>query len=362
VAADDVKGGMFQGTRAVAPAHAFDVARVERFLSDRVPGFQGPLAVAQFKGGQSNPTFLLSTPGGKYVLRRKPPGATLRTAHAVDREYRVISALHGQGIPVARALAFCDDAAVMESPFYVMEYVDGRVLWDPTLPGMTPHERRAVYDALCDTLVALHRVNFDDAGLTDFGKGGDYFQRQIARWSGQYRQSRTRDLPEMDHLMEWLQRYPPRASGREAVIHGDFRLDNVIFHAREPRVLAIIDWELSTIGDPLADLSYQCSQWRLPHAVMGGLAGVNRAALGIPSDAEYIGRYAAAMGFGAIDRWDAYVVYNMFRFAAILEGVARRALQGNASNARAMEMAAMVEPVAREGWRIASGLAAGGEG
>ena len=346
----------FGGTAAVQPAHAFDTARVARFLSEHIPGFEGPVDVAQFSGGQSNPTFLLTTPADRYVLRRKPSGPTLRTAHAVDREYRVTSALHAQGFPVARPLAFCDDPAVMETPFFVMEYMPGRIFWDPSLAGLPRRSRGAIYDAMAETLARLHAVPIDAAGLGDFGRRGDYFRRQIARWSEQYVASRTREIASMDHLMLWLQEHSPAPSGRESIIHGDYRLDNVIFDPASPTVRAVIDWELSTLGDPLADLSYQCMVWHLPAGAFGSLAGVDLVEEGIPSEGEYLERYFARAGGSRPADWEAAIVYNLFRLAAILEGVARRALEGNASSRRAAEMARLVEPIADAAWGMARGM------
>jgi aminoglycoside phosphotransferase (APT) family kinase protein len=343
----------FGGVAAVQPVHAFDVAKVTDFLSSRIEGFGGPAEVAQFSGGQSNPTFLLTTPGARYVLRRKPSGPTLRTAHAVDREFRITGALHARGIPVARPLAFCDDPAVMETPFYVMEFVEGRIFWDPALRQLERPERGAIYDAMADTLARVHAVPIDAAGLGDFGKRGDYFRRQIARWSEQYAASRTREIRSMDRLMRWLQDHPPSPSGREAVIHGDYRLDNLIFNTLTPTVRAVIDWELSTIGDPLADLSYLCMVWHLPAGAFGSLGGVDLEAAGLPTEAAFMERYFAHTGGTRPADWDASIVYNLFRLAAILEGVARRAIEGNASSRRAAEMAALVEPIADRAWEMA---------
>lgn len=346
----------FAGTGPVRDAHAFDVARATRFLEERIPGFHGPVEVSQFRGGQSNPTFLLHTPGGRYVLRRKPAGPTLRTAHAVDREFRITSALHAHGIPVARPLAYCDDAAVMATPFFVMEFVEGRIFWNPALPEVARADRAPLYRAMAKALADLHGVSIAAAGLSDFGRPGDYFERQIARWTEQYLASKTREIPSMDHLVAWLAAHPPTSSGRESVIHGDYRLDNVIFDPKAPAVRAIIDWELSTLGDPLADLSYQCMLWHLPAGVFGSLAGMDVEALGIPSEAEYMAWYFAAAGGTRPPDWEVSIVFNLFRLASILEGVARRAVEGNASSRRATEMAALVEPIAETAWGLARRL------
>ena len=340
----------------VRPAHAFDPAPVSAFLRERIAGFALPMEIEQFSGGQSNPTFLLTTPGARYVLRRKPSGPTLRTAHAVDREFRITTALHRQGLPVARPLAFCDDPAVMDTPFFVMEYVDGRIFWNPLLPGLSRDERSAIYASLADALAQVHAVPIDASGLADYGKRGNYFGRQIARWTEQYVAATTRDIPEMDHLIAWLRERPPATSGRESVIHGDFRLDNVIFARDTPAVRAVIDWELSTLGDPMADLSYQCMLWHLPAGVFGSLAGADLAALGIPSEAAYMERYFARAGGTRPADWESSIVYNLFRLASILQGVARRAIDGNASSQRATQMAQLVQPIAERAWQLARTL------
>jgi aminoglycoside phosphotransferase (APT) family kinase protein len=341
-------------TIEVLPAHAFDAARVGEWLEAHVPGFHGPLQVRQFAGGQSNPTFLLTTPTGRYVLRRKPAGPTLRTAHAVDREYRVTRALHAHGFPVARPLALCEDPAILETPFFVMEYVAGRIHWEPSLPrAASAAERRETYQATAETLARLHAIDIDAVGLTDFGKRGDYFTRQIGRWSEQYRAARTRPIPAMDHLMAWLAERPPAPSGRASIIHGDYRLDNLIFDADAPIVRAVIDWELSTLGDPLADLGYHCMLWHLPPGVFGSLASADSDRPGIPSEDEFLAMYLARAGGSRPADWQALIVYNLFRIAAILEGVGRRAIEGNASSRRATEIARLVEPIAATAWQLA---------
>ena len=351
-----MSSGAFSGVGPVRPAHSFDVGRVTDFLEREIDGFRGPIGVSQFSGGQSNPTFLVSTPTHQYVLRRKPAGPTLKTAHAVDREFRVTRALYEQGIPVARPFAFCDDPSVMATPFFVMEFVAGRIFWDPALPGLNERERTAVYDALAQTLAKLHQVSPDHAGLGDFGRREHYFTRQIARWSEQYQAARTRPIAAMDHLMSWLRDHPPAPSGRTSVIHGDYRLDNVIFAESAPTVRAVIDWELSTLGDPLADLSYQCMPWHLPPGAFGSLAGADLTALGIPSESAYMERYFSIAGGGRPADWEACIVYNLFRLASILEGVARRAIDGNASSQRAALMAQLVEPIANTAWALAKQL------
>lgn len=350
----------FAGTGPIAPAHAFDLDRVATWLAANLAGFRGPLTASQFKGGQSNPTFLLHSPSGHYVLRRKPGGPTLRTAHAVDREFRITSVLHGQGFPVARPLAFCDDPAVLETPFFVMEHVDGVIFWNPALPDLAPSSRTVVYEQLAQVLAALHRVPIQASGLSDYGRPGDYFRRQVARWSEQYVASRTGDIPAMDELMAELSARSPAPSGHESVIHGDFRLDNVIFDRSTLAVRAVIDWELSTLGDPLADLGYACMVWHLPAGAFGSLAGLPPVE-GLPTEAEFVGTWAAATGLTPPTDWARYLAFNMFRLAAILAGVGRRALDGNASSRRAAEMGALVAPIATTACRLLhAGRAPGG--
>ncbi|MBL8961437.1 MAG: phosphotransferase [Gemmatimonadetes bacterium] len=343
-------------TRPVDPAHAFDVERVGAWLRQEVGPYDGPLEVVQFSGGQSSPTFLLTSSAGRYVLRRKPAGPTLRTAHAVDREFRVTRALHAAGFPVARPLALCDDPSVIGTPFFVMDHVDGIVHWDPRLPLVPPGGRRVMYAEMASVLARLHAIDIDGAGLGDFGRREGYFARQVARWSEQYLASRTRDLPAMDALVDWLRDHQPRESGRSAILHGDFRLDNLIFDRDAPVVRAVIDWELSTLGDPLADLSYQCMVWHLPAGAFGSLRGVDLAREGLPDEAEYLAMYAERTGLRRPDDWNVAIVYNLFRLAAILEGVARRAIDGNASSTRAAEMGRLVAPIADTAWALARSL------
>jgi aminoglycoside phosphotransferase (APT) family kinase protein len=343
----------FQGTRPVAEAHRFDVAALERHLRSNMPGFRGPIQVEQFKGGQSNPTFLLRDGEKRYVLRRKPPGTLLPSAHAVDREYRVITALADSDVPVARTHCLCTDESVIGSAFYVMQYVDGRVLWDPLLPGMRPAERRAIFDEMNRVIATLHRVDYEIIGLSDYGKPGNYFVRQIDRWGRQYKASETEKIEAMDRLIEWLpQNIPP--GDATAIVHGDYRLDNMIFHPTEPRMLALIDWELSTLGHPMADLSYHMMSWRLRPDQFRGLAGGDLVSLGIPSEDDYLAMYLRRMG---IDQkpdaraWSFYMAYNMFRMAGILQGVLARALAGNAASAQALEAGRRARPMAESGWR-----------
>jgi aminoglycoside phosphotransferase (APT) family kinase protein len=351
----------FTGTRPVADAHRFDEAKLRDYLAGKVPGVESGLTVEQFKGGQSNPTFLLTAGGGpetrKYVLRRKPPGVLLPSAHAVDREFRVISALSQTDVPVAKAWHLCEDAGVIGTMFYVMDYVEGRVLWDPALPGMSNAERRAHYDELGRVIAALHTVDYAAVGLADYGKPGQYLERQIARWTKQYRAAETERIDAVEGLIEWLPARLPPGDEPVAVVHGDYRFDNVIFHPTEPRILAVLDWELSTLGHPLVDFAYHCMTWHMAAAEGSrGLAGVDLAALGIPSESEYLRTYQQRTGRTAAvseDDWRYYLVFNMFRLVGILQGIMARALQGNASNARALEAGRRAKPLAEQAWALA---------
>jgi aminoglycoside phosphotransferase (APT) family kinase protein len=349
----------FIGTRPVAPQHAFDEASLARWLREHVDGFAGDLKVEQFKGGQSNPTFMLTTGGRRYVMRRKPPGVLLPSAHAVDREFRVISALAGSDVPVPRAYALCEDAGVIGTAFYVMDCVEGRVLWDPQLPGMTPRQRRAHYAELGRVIAALHRVDHQAVGLSDYGKPGNYIERQVARWTKQYRAAETEKIEAVERLIEWLPaRIPP--GDETAIVHGDYRFDNVIFDPTEPRILAVLDWELSTLGHPLVDFAYHCMTWRMQASeATRGLAGVDLRALGIPSEAEYRDTYLRATGRAegvSDEHWTYYLVFNMFRLVGILQGIMARALQGNASNAQALQAGRRARPLAEQAWALARQL------
>ena len=351
----------FLGTRPVADAHRFDVSALERYLRTNIDGFAGPIDVAQFKGGQSNPTFVLTTPGKRYVLRRKPPGQLLPSAHAVDREYRVISALAGTDVPVPRTYCLCTDDAVIGTMFYVMELVEGRVLWDPLLPGMEPAQRRGIFDEMNRVIAALHRVNYHSLGLETFGKPGNYFGRQIDRWSRQYKASATDTIEAMDRLIEWLPANIPQGE-QSAIVHGDYRLDNMIFHPTEPRVLAVLDWELSTLGHPLADFSYHMMTWRLAPHEFRGLRGSDFVALGIPDEHEYLASYLRRIGVATapdLEAWNFYMAYNMFRMAGILQGVKARALAGNAASAQALEAGSRARPMAELGWQQVERMRAG---
>ncbi|TCP08177.1 phosphotransferase [Caldimonas thermodepolymerans] len=332
----------------------FDVGRLEQYLHAHVEGYAGPLQVQRFPDGQSNPTYLLATPTQRYVLRKKPHGQLLPSAHAVEREYRVIRALHGRGVPVARPYCLCEDDAVVGTPFYVMEYVHGRVLWDPTLPGMQPAERTALYDEINRVVAALHAIDPASVGLADYGRPGNYFERQIARWTRQYRASETEPIPAMDALIEWLPQHIP-AVEENAIVHGDLRLDNLIFHPTEPRILAVLDWELSTLGHPLADFAYHMLTWRLSADEFRGMRGADLAALGIPDERTYLDLYCRRTGRAPVPahEWDFYLAYSMFRLAAILQGILKRAYDGNASSAHALETGRRARPIAEAGWRQA---------
>jgi aminoglycoside phosphotransferase (APT) family kinase protein len=326
-----------------ASPYPIDEQRLAAYLKDHVDGFRGPLTAEKFKDGQSNPTYAISSPSGRYVLRQKPAGQLLPSAHAVDREYRVLGALAGSGVPVPKVFHLCTDESVTGNMFYLMEYVNGRVYWDSTLPDMDRERRRATYDEMNRVLAALHSFDVEAAGLSDFGKTGSYFERQISRWTKQYRISETETMPAVEKVIKWLPAHQPEDDGRTTLVHGDYRLDNMIFHPSEPRLLALIDWELSTLGHPYADLAYQCMQLRLPPgAHLSGLEGVNRKALGIPSEPEYVEQYCRRMGIGAIDNWNFYLVFSFFRLTAIVQGVKKRGLIGNASSTQAAGMGAMV--------------------
>src|SRR3989441_2996456 len=326
------------GTRAGTSQHVFDTDALTAYLNEHLEGFQGPLRAELFKGGQSNPTYKLITPGKSYVMRAKPgPVAKLLpSAHAVEREFKVMQGLQGTDVPVAKMHCLCEDESVIGRAFYVMEFVEGRVLWDQSLPDMTPPERAAIYDEMNRVIAALHRVDYAAAGLSDYGKPGNYFARQIGRWSRQYRASETERIEPMDRLIAWLPENIP-AGDETTVVHGDYRMDNLIFHPREPRILAVLDWELSTLGHPLADFSYHCMSWHIPPGQFRGIAGLDLAELGIPSESQYIAAYCGRTKRGEIEHWDFYLAYNLFRIAAILQGVMKRALEGTAASAQALQ-------------------------
>jgi aminoglycoside phosphotransferase (APT) family kinase protein len=346
----------FTGTKEAAPALQLDSARLAHYLAAHVKDFVGPLSIKQFKGGQSNPTYLLETPARRYVLRRKPPGKLLPSAHAVDREYRVIRALHAQGFPVAEPLAFCAEDGVAGTPFYVMSFADGRVFWEPQMPGSNPAERAAVYDAMNDTIARLHSFDPGQIGLGDFGRGENYVARQVERWSKQYRASETETLDAMERLIEWLPRHIP-PSGPPRLVHGDYRLDNLIVAQHEPTIIAVLDWELSTLGDPLADFTYHLMAWHMPHsesaAGTASLVGHDLPALGIPSMADYVEAYVARTGLDPRPALPVYLAYNFFRIAAILQGIIGRVRDGTATSEFAPAKAEMIRPLADRAWEFA---------
>ena len=346
----------FSGTRGVAPHLAFDAQRLEEYLDTNLPGFAGPLTVRQFKGGQSNPTYLIETPARRYVLRRKPPGQLLPSAHAVDREFRVTTALAREGFPVARPQLYCDDASVVGTPFYLMDHVEGRVFWEPEIPDVSAATRAAIYGAVNATLARLHSFDPTALGLRDFGRGENYVARQVERWTKQYRASETERIDDMERLITWLPGHlPPPAPVR--LVHGDFRLDNVIIAPSSPDVVAVLDWELSTLGDPLADFAYYLMAWDMPQSPsgvgFGSLAGVDLCALGIPSRAAEVEAYRTRTGLDARPHLATYLAYNFFRLAAILQGIAGRVRDGTAANENAAGMAAMVRPLAAAAWQFA---------
>ena len=342
----------FVGTKPVEERHRFDTARLEAFMRAQVEGYSGTLEVAQFKGGQSNPTYRVSAGGKHYVLRKKPPGKLLPSAHAVDREFRVIKALHGVGFPVARPYALCEDDAVIGTMFYIMDCVEGRVLWDQAMPGMDKGERFAIWDELNRVMAQLHAVDYRAAGLESFGKQGSYLERQIGRWTKQYQASETQKIEAMDKLIAWLPKNIP-AADETTVVHGDFRLDNVIFHPCEPKILAVLDWELSTLGHPLADFSYHCMSWHIPPGTFRGIEGLPLEELGIPTEEQYIDLYCRRTGRGAIDasEWDFYMAYNLFRIAGITQGIAKRVLDGTAASVHAVEAGSKAPLLADLGWK-----------
>jgi aminoglycoside phosphotransferase (APT) family kinase protein len=355
----------YTGTRPVSEQHAFDVLALTAYLEGHLPGFAGPLSVELFKGGQSNPTYKLTTPQRAYVMRAKPgPVAKLLpSAHAIEREYRVMQALHGTDVPVAQMHLLCEDETVIGRAFYIMEFVEGRVLWDQSLPGMSTEQRGAIYDEMNRVIATLHSVDFAVRGLADYGKPGNFFERQIGRWTKQYQASITEPIEAMDRLIEWLPGHIPagaRDDTQVSIVHGDFRLDNLIFHPTEPRVLAVLDWELSTLGHPLGDFSYHCMAWHIPPGAFRGIGGLNIEALGIPSEREYVRRYCERTGRADPDAvmadWNFYMAYNLFRLAGILQGIAKRVVDGTASSAQARQAAAGARPLAEMAWRFAQGI------
>lgn len=344
------------GTRDVGEAHRFDEQRLLDYLSSHVESFRGPLSVSQFKGGQSNPTYLLDADSGRYVLRRKPPGKLLKSAHAVDREFRIISALYATGFPVPRPLVLCEDDEIIGTTFFVMEFVEGRIFWDLDLPGLEPAERAAIYDNVNETIARLHNLDYAAIGLEDYGRPGNYFARQISRWSGQYRASETATVEAMDALIEWLPANIPEDDSA-SIVHGDYRLDNMIIHPTEPKVIAVLDWELSTIGHPLADFTYHLMIWRMPEIGIGSVGLVDQPLheLGIPDEENYIRKYCERTGRSAgIAHRNFYSAFNFFRLAAILQGIAGRVRDGTAASAHAAQAVDAVLPLANLGWRFAN--------
>ena len=346
----------FTGTKEAAPALRLDAARLEAYLAAQVAGFAGPLTVKQFKGGQSNPTYLLETPGRAYVLRRKPPGKLLPSAHAVDREFRVTRALHAQRFPVAEPLLYCDDDSVAGTAFYLMSFMDGRVFWEPQMPGSNPAERTTVYDAMNQTIARLHSFAPEKIGLGDFGRGENYVMRQVERWSKQYRASETEKIDAMERLIAWLPSHIPPA-GPARLVHGDYRIDNLIVARDGPKILAVLDWELSTLGDPLADFSYHLMAWHMPHsesaAGTASLVGHDLGGLGVPSMADYVDAYVARTGLDPRPYLPAYLAYNFFRIAAILQGIIGRVRDGTATSEFAPAKAEMIRPLAEKAWAFA---------
>jgi len=323
------------------------------YLESHVEGFEGLQKAEKFAGGQSNPTFLLTANSGQYVLRKQPPGQLLKSAHAVDREYRVIKALADTDVPVARAYHLCTDRDLIGGMFYLMSYENGRILWDPALPDCEPGQRSAIYDEMNRVLAALHEVNVDAVGLADYGRPGNYFERQISRWSSQYRASETEQIAAMDRLIAWLPANLPGDDGQASLVHGDYRLDNIVFHASESHALAVLDWELSTLGHPYADLAYQCMQLRLDRdAVVAGLGGIDRVELGIPTEKQYVSAYCRRRGLESIPHWEFYIAFSFFRLAAILQGVLKRALDGNASSDKALVYGALAPRLAAEAIKV----------
>ena len=346
----------FSGTKEAAPALRLDVPRLQAYLGEHLAGFAGPLTAMQFKGGQSNPTYLLETPARRYVLRRKPPGKLLPSAHAVDREYRVISALHAQHFPVAEPLCFCPDESIVGTPFYVMSFADGRVFWEPQMPGSNPTERASVYDAMNATIAQLHAFDPGRIGLADFGKGENYIARQVDRWSKQYRASETEKIDAMEQLIAWLPFHIP-PSGQPRLVHGDYRIDNLIVAKTGSKIIAVLDWELSTLGDPLADFTYHLMTWHMPHsdsaAGTATLVGHDIKKLGIPPMADYIDAYVARTGLDPRPYLPVYLAYNFFRIAAILQGIIGRVRDGTATSEFAPAKAEMIRPLAEKAWEFA---------
>jgi aminoglycoside phosphotransferase (APT) family kinase protein len=348
----------FVGTRPISERQKFDIAALQKYMHQHVDGFSGHLSAEQFNGGQSNPTFKLSTSTGqRYVLRTKPgPSAKLlASAHAIDREFRVMEALNKAAFSVARQYVLCNDESVIGRAFYVMDFVDGRVMWDQAMPGMSKVQRAAHYDEMNRVIAQLHTIDYAAIGLTDYGKPGNYFTRQIDRWTKQYKASETEKIGAMDALIEWLPKNIP-AGDETSIVHGDYRVDNMIFHPTEPRVLAVLDWELSTLGHPLADFSYHCLSWHISPGQFRGIRGLDHKALGIPSEQEYIAKYSERTGKTIrMEDFRYYLAYNLFRMAAIAQGIMKRYMDGTASSEQALKTGKIAVPMAELGWRHARG-------
>jgi aminoglycoside phosphotransferase (APT) family kinase protein len=343
----------FAGTMPVPERQRFDVGALGAWLRQYLDAPPGQIEIEQFRGGQSNPTFLLRLDTRRYVLRKKPNGPLLPSAHAIDREYRVMTALGLAGFPVPRMRVMCGDPGVIGTPFFVMDFVDGRSFWDPSLPGVAPGERVAIYDEMNRVIAALHSIDPAAVGLADYGRSGNYLLRQIDRWTRQYRASQTNDVPEMERLIEWLPAHAPR-DDTAAIVHGDFRIDNLIFHPSEPRILAVLDWELSTLGSPRADFAYHLLAWRMPKEELGGLRGFDLHALGIPVESDYLQAYCQRMGHqGAHPReWEFCIVLNLFRIACIRQGILKRVLEGTAASAHAREVGERARITVEMAWKI----------
>ena len=349
-----MSGEVLRQTTSVRQGHEIDTAALETYLAEHLGGFEAPLEVRQFEGGQSNPTYLLHTPARDYVLRKKPPGQLLPSAHQVDREYRVMAALGDSGIPVPRTHLMCADASLIGTAFFVMDCVDGRVFRQPHLPGVSPQDRAAMYDEMVDVLARLHGVDVAAAGLADYGKPGNYYARQIARWSQQYLAAKTHEIAAMDRLMEWLPAHIPPGDDT-TIVHGDYRVENLIFHPTEPRIVAIVDWELSTLGHPLADLAYNCLTYHLAPEALGRPDEGEIDRRGLPSEAEYVAAYCQRTGRPGVPDWHFYLAFSMFRLASILQGVYARGLHGNAASAYALQRGAAARQIADCAWVTATG-------
>ena len=342
----------FSGTKQVAENHRFDEAALYDYLAAHIDGFVGPMQVEEFKGGQSNPTYKLVTPDRSYVLRRKPPGLLLKSAHAVDREYKVITALNKTKVPVPQTFCLCEDESIIGTIFYVMEFVAGRVIWEPLVPGVTVEERRQIFDSQVAFMADLHMVDYKAIGLEDFGKPGNYFARQISRWTKQYQASETEEIVEMNRLIDWLPGNIPDDDS-VSLVHGDFRLDNAVLHPTEPRIVAVLDWELATLGHPLGDFTYHLMQWRNPDSALGVTPEAELKAMGIPTEVEYAAAYCARTGRDEIANLDYYFAYNFFRLAGILQGIRGRVRDGTAASEQAIEMSSRVRPLAEAAWLYA---------